>query len=139
MPIEMTHPFTITGGGGVSATTNPDTQIHQHVRTLLGTNPGERRVVADYGVAAREMLFENDATMVGTVISERIRGQLETYEPGVLIERLDVLPSDSTQGSANIAINYTRREAPLSPAGIARNTNTAVISIGGTVSEVIRG
>jgi hypothetical protein len=40
---------------------------------------------------------------------------------------------------ARIEVDYVRREAGVSPSSLALKTNTAVVSVGGTVSEVISG
>lgn len=139
MPTELQHPFSVSRNGGISATANPDTQINQHVNTLLATEPGERLVMFDYGLPTRSLLFENGANLIALGITEQVRSKMSQYEPGVLIERLDVEPSPEGSGLAEVRLDYTRRESPLSPSGIARNTNTAVINVGGTVDEVVRG
>jgi phage baseplate assembly protein W len=139
MPIEMSHPFRISANGGVSATPNPDVQIGQRVKALLATQPGERRVNYAFGVPTNSMLFENKSTLTGGVLAQQVRETLATFEPGVAIDQLDVTPSDDDAGGVDVALVYSRREAAGSDNGLARNTNTAVVSVGGTVSEIVRG
>lgn len=139
MPVELSHPFAVSHSGEISATANPDTQINQHVMALISTEPGERRVNFDYGMPTRSLLFENNANLIAAGITEQMRSKMALYEPGVLVERLEVLPSPTGSSTADIRLDYTRRESPLSPMGIAKNTNTAVIQVGGTVDEVVRG
>lgn len=139
MPVELVHPFAVSPNGDISATANPDKQINQHVLALLSTEPGERRVNFDYGMPTRSLLFENNANLIATGITDQMKAKVALYEPGVLVERLEVIPSPTGSSTADIRLDYTRRESPLSPTGIARNTNTAVIQVGGTVDEVVRG
>lgn len=139
MPIELTSRFSVSASGGISVTSDPDRQINQHVDTLLATEPGERRGNYAYGVPTRSMLFENGSHLVGAMVTQQVRDKLGRYEPGVVINTLNLLDDNDSNGQVRVALNYTRRESPLSPSGLARNTNTAVISVGGTVDEVIRG
>ena len=139
MPVEIMHPFSVSRNGGISATADPDKQINQHVNTLLSTEPGERRVQFDYGLPTRSLLFENGPNLLAMGLTEQVRSKMAVYEPGVLIQRLDAEPSPEGSGLAEVRLDYTRRESPLSPSGIARNTNVAVINVGGTVDEVVRG
>lgn len=137
MPIEMTHPFRISATGGVSTTPNPDAQIAQRVKALLSTQPGERRANYAFGVPTNSMLFENQSTLTGGVIAEQVRDSLATFEPGVAVDHVDVTASPT--GGVDVALAYSRREAAGTDSGLARNTNTAVVSVGGTVSEIVRG
>ena len=139
MPVEILHPFSVSRRGGISATANPDRQINQHVNTLLSTEPGDRVVNYAYGIPTRSLLFENNADLISLGLTEQVRDKMGRYEPGVLIENLNVVPGGTDSGMAQVRLDYTRRESPLTPAGIARNTNTAVINVGGTVDEVVRG
>lgn len=139
MSIEMSHPFRISASGGVSATPNPNVQIAQRVKTLLSTQPGERRVNYAFGVPTNSMLFENQSSLTGGVLAEQVRSTLALFEPGVAVENIDVVPSKDDAGGVDVSLDYSRREAAGTDAGLARNTNTAVISVGGTVSEIVRG
>lgn len=139
MPTEILQPFSLSTNGGITATSNPDKQINQHVNTLLATEPGERLANFDYGLPTRSLLFENNADLIALGLVEQVRSKMGQYEPGVLIERLAVEPNPPDSGLAEIRLDYTRRESPLTPNGISRSTNTAVVNVGGTVDEVIRG
>ncbi|WP_020142235.1 GPW/gp25 family protein [Terracoccus sp. 273MFTsu3.1] len=139
MPIEMSHPFRISANGGVSTTPNPDAQIAQRVKALLSTQPGERRVNYAFGVPTTSMLFENKTALTGGILAGQVRDTLAVFEPGVAVENIDVTPSADDAGGVDVALAYSRREAATTDAGLSRNTNTAVISIGGTVSEIVRG
>jgi hypothetical protein len=139
MPIEMSHPFRISASGGVSTTPNPDVQIDQRVNALLSTQPGERRANYEFGVPTNAMIFENQSDLLSGVLAEQVRTAIEKFEPGVNIDGLDVTPAENGSGGVDVALRYSRREAASSDSGLARNTNTAVISVGGTVSEIVRG
>lgn len=139
MSKEIRHPFAIGPDGAVAFTGDPDRQVRQRVYNLLGTEPGERLVVVDYGVETRSRLFEPGDTLVAESLSDITREQMARFEPGVLVTNVSALPSQTGSGMAKVGIDYVRREAAGSPSAIAKQTNVAVIGVGGTVDEVRRG
>jgi phage baseplate assembly protein W len=139
MPKELLHPFATGPDGSLATTADPDKQVRQRVFTLLGTEPGERVMLSDYGVETRSSLFEPGDELIAERLAEETRLQMDRYEPGVLVNSVVSLPSPAGSGMAKVAIDYTRREAPTTPFGLARQSNVAVIGVGGTVTEVIHG
>lgn len=139
MPTELLHPFAIGPGGSIAYVTDPDRQISQHVRTLISTQPGERVVLSDYGVPTQEMLFAPDDELVAESIATRAKEALGRYEPGVVLQRVVPVVHPEGSGIAEISVDYVRRESASTASSLSKNTNTAIISVGGHVSEVIRG
>lgn len=139
MPKEIRYPFAIGPDGAVASVGDPDRQVRQRVHALLGTEPNERVMVTDYGVESRSMVFEPGDEHVAERLASSVREQMDTYEPGVLVRSVEPVPSTRGSGLASIAIDYVRRESPNTPFALSRQSNTAVIGVGGTVSEVIRG
>ena len=139
MPTELLHPFAVGPDGSIAVTTDPDMQIRQHVRALVGTQPGERVVLADYGVSTMELLFDSGDDLVAESIANQARAALGIYEPGVVLQQCIPVAHAEGSGIAEIAVNYVRRESATTSSSLSRNTNTAIISVGGHVSEVVRG
>lgn len=139
MPSEISYPFAVAPSGQISATQDPDKQISQHVHALLSTEPGERVMANDYGVQTRSLLFEPEDFVMADQIADNVREQMATYEPGVLVRSVDPVPDPGGTGLVEVRLDYVRREAAATDLSISRATNTAVIGIGGTVEEVIRG
>lgn len=139
MSAELLHPFAIGPDGALATTADPDKQVRQRVFALLGTEPGERVMQSDYGIQTRSAVFEPGDHLVAERLSDMTRQQMDRYEPGVLVNSVAALPSPEGSGLARVAIDYTRREAPTTPYGLSRQSNVAVIGVGGTVTEVIRG
>ena len=139
MPSELIHPFALGPGGALAVTADPDRQIGQHVRTLISTTPGERVILSDYGVPTQELLFAPDDELVAAGIALRAKEMLAKYEPGVVLQRVVPIPNADSSGIAEVALDYVRRESSTSSSSLSRNTNTAIITVGGHVSEVIRG
>jgi len=139
MPTELLHPFAIGPGGSVASITDPDKQISQHVHALVSTEPGERVVLADYGVPTQGMLFQPDDELVAESIATRAKDALGRYEPGVFLQRVVPIFHPGGSGVAEVTVDYVRRESASTASSLSKNTNTAVLSVGGHVSEVIRG
>jgi phage baseplate assembly protein W len=139
MPTEIAVPFRLASDGTIAVETSPDRQIAQHVQALVGTQPGERVMLPDYGVPVADLLFDPDASFVAQEISRAVTAAFTTYEPGVVLQKATPIPDASQLSLARIEVDYMRREAGASPSSLSLQTNTAVVRVGGTVSEVISG
>jgi phage baseplate assembly protein W len=139
MPTEIAVPFRLASDGTIAVETNPDRQIGQHVRALVGTQPGERVMLPEYGVPVSDLLFDPDSAFVAQEITRAVTAAFTIYEPGVVLQRAIPVPDAGQQSLARIEVDYVRRDAGSSPSNLASRTNTAVVRVGGTVSEVISG
>jgi phage baseplate assembly protein W len=139
MPTEIAFPFRLASDGTIAVETNPDRQIAQHVNALVGTQPGERVMLPDYGVSVADLLFEPSARFVTQEITRAVENAFATFEPGVVLQRAVPIADHTQQSLARIEVDYTRREDGTSPSALAQHTNTAVVRVGGTVNEVISG
>jgi phage baseplate assembly protein W len=139
MPTEIAFPFRLASDGTIAVETSPDRQIAQHVNALIGTQPGERVMLPDYGVPVADLLFEPDAPFVAQEISRAVTTAFNSYEPGVVLQKATPIPDSTQMSLARIEVDYIRREDGASPSSLALQSNTAVVRVGGTVSEVISG
>jgi hypothetical protein len=134
---ETAIPFAIGRDGAVATVTDPDAQIGQHINALIHTEPGERVMLPEYGVSTLGVLFETNPALISENLTTRAQASAALYEPGVQVNNVTTT-GDVQEGVVGMNISYTRRDAPAS--GIrSANTNRAVVSIGGTVNEVISG
>lgn len=137
MPNEIAIPFALDKSGAVKATSDPNEQIRNHVMSLINTEPSERAVLIDYGVPLEEQLFENDDVAVATELADYINHAMAKWEPGVVVQRVAPVPDRSGNGLSMVDVRYMRVDAPDNE--LSKNTNVAVIRIGGHVDEVVRG
>lgn len=63
--------------------------IKQNVKNILLTSPGERVMLADFGVGLRNYLFENNTFQLQNDISRSISDQFGTYLPFIQIDNLE--------------------------------------------------
>lgn len=122
----MQVPFTLDSNGSVAIVTDPDVQAYQHIRSLVGTNPGERVMRPDYGVPIRKYLFAPDPAAVSAEISLEVRTQMAKWEPSLTV--LDVIPTSTGEfGVSDVQVDATRNLNSES------ETMTAIVNVGGTV------
>lgn len=131
MSTEIAFPFQLTPSGAVAMTTDPNVQAAQHVTSLVSTNPGERVMLPDYGVALAALVFgSNDPAIVATIQSD-VAQALAQWEPSIVVR--SVTPAagqDPTTGVAMVNVDFQVGAVPGAPgAGV----ETATILVGGTV------
>ena len=83
---------------GSTAVAVYEEDVHQAVRIILGTNPGERVMRPDFGAGLKAFVFEpiNSSTLAR--IRKQVEESLITWEP-----RIDVLQVSATPDSAQPA------------------------------------
>lgn len=95
--------------GGRVEMVSDETDINQSLRILFGTAVGERYFVPDYGLDARQLLFEPLSTTLRTLLEERIKIAILVYEPRINIIALTVNSPDPNSGQLLIDLEYEIR------------------------------
>lgn len=136
MATEIALPFRLDLTGRVIEETDQDKLIRQHIEALVGTETGERMMLPTYGVPALSTVFTPGGVDAADILTGRVQRAATIWEPGVTVT--SVTPTLTETGVVGVNVNYQRADSAdsvLSP----KHVNTAVISAGGTVKEVIRG
>jgi phage baseplate assembly protein W len=96
------------GGAGVEMTSGAD-DIHQSLRILLGTIPGERVMQETFGCNLDSLVFEEmDQGLVNT-LERMIRDAIVDFEPRVDLDGVDVSRSSTEAATVLISVRYTVR------------------------------
>lgn len=98
-----------------------DQVVHQNLKNLLLTAPGERVMDPNFGVGLRLYLFELDTRSLRRDINKRIRQQVSIYLPFVNLINISIFdpneetaPVKETGMSSNVLrINVTYKIVPL--------------------------
>lgn len=98
-----------------------DKVVHQNLKNLLLTVPGERIMDPNFGVGLRLYLFELDTPSLRRDINKRIRQQISTYMPFVNLINVSIFdPNEKTSviketgmGSNVLRINVAYKIVPL--------------------------
>jgi len=138
MTIQPAVPFALAPGGRVAVDTDPDIQISKRIRTLVSTQPGERVNRMSYGVPLSTLLFEPEDPAQGE-LEEMVRDKVAEYEPGVEVRVVN--PTWNADGDRMVAVevDFQRTEAPDTPIELSQGLNTAIIEVGGEVTETVVG
>lgn len=86
-----------------------EADIASSLEILLGTTPGERVMLADYGCNLQELLFENIDTTLTTLMVDKIRSAILYYEPRIDVESVRLDDRPDLEGVVLIHINYRVR------------------------------
>jgi phage baseplate assembly protein W len=133
MGIQMTIPFTVLQNGAVSVESDVNVQTLQRVNAVVGTELGSRAMRANMGLPLSRLLFESNDNLVSGELTAMVTQQLNQFEPGVNILSVTPIIDQTTDGIAQINVNY----APILQASkSATAANVVTIQVGGTVTEV---
>ncbi len=91
------------------------------------------------GINLAGLLFEPDSSIIESELHQEVTTLLATYEPGVHVVSIRPIVGETGYGISTLEVDYIRVSSTTTPARISQDLNTALINVGGSVSEVIRG
>jgi uncharacterized protein len=83
--------------------------IHQALRIILGTNPGERVMRPDFGAGLNAFVFEPVNTTTMALVQTRVQEALITWEPRIDVEQVKVTTDSNERYKLLIDITYRVR------------------------------
>tara|TARA_Y100000310_G_scaffold337635_1_gene425230 strand:+ start:941 stop:1345 length:405 start_codon:yes stop_codon:yes gene_type:complete len=78
-----------------------DQVVHQNLKNLLLTAPGERIMDPNFGVGLKRYLFEPDTSSLRREIRKKIRQQVSIYMPFVDILKISFFSPEEAPGALN--------------------------------------
>jgi len=121
-------PFSLTPNGKVSTTSDPNQVGSDRMESLIGTYPGERVMLPDYGVNIPAQLFSSNMEQEQTIIALQVQQEVAKWEPTLVLNEVTVQTVDQEPGIARINVQYS-----LSANNQLTPPRTAVLLIGGTI------
>ena len=85
--------------------------VKRSVRNLILTNRFERPFHPEIGSDIRALLFENMTPTIQTLLTDRIRDVLETYEPRAVLNDV-IVSGDMDKNQYGATIKFYVREVP---------------------------
>ena len=85
--------------------------VKRSVRNLILTNRFERPFHPEIGSDIRALLFENMTPTIQTLLTDRIRDVLETYEPRAVLNDV-IVSGDMDKNQYGVTIKFYVREVP---------------------------
>ena len=92
--------------GRVMWSSGPE-NVRESIRVILGTEPGERVMLAAFGAGLRRFLFEANTVAARRLIQDRIIESLSRWEPRIRLESVIVEADASDARSAIAIIQYS--------------------------------
>lgn len=123
-------PFSLTTGGSVQTTTDPNQIANDRVESLVGTYPGERVMLPDYGVDVPASLFAPNIAAQKDLLTIQVQKAVNQWEPTIMLN--DVIPvvTQSDVGIIDINVEFTLSNNPtLTPVQVA------TVEVGGNVVQ----
>jgi phage baseplate assembly protein W len=101
--------FPPTFAGGQVRMVEDEADIHESLKILFGTLPGERVLQPAYGLDVTPLLFEPLSTTLRTLLEDRITTTLLVHEPRIRVLELVVDDSRALEGVLQIRLEYVVR------------------------------
>lgn len=124
----FTVPFSLTATGQVSTTTNTNQVASDRMESLIGTYPGERVMLPDYGVSIPSYLFASDFTQQQNILAIQIQDVAAQWEPTLTVNDINVTTNEQEPGITSVSVQYSLSANPQLTA-----SQTAILLIGGSI------
>ncbi len=102
-------PPAFDGAACATALVAAEEDVHQALRILLSTNPGERVMRPTWGGGLRRMVFEHLDQSTVTALRDTIEQAVRFHEPRVKLDGVDVDLDARVEGLLRLTLRYTLR------------------------------
>lgn len=85
--------------------------VHQDLKNLLLTNPGERVMDPNFGVGIKAYLFETESTLDSSELIQQVQVQVNKYIPGVRVQNVFLRKNSDHEFLINIVYNLLVQKA----------------------------
>jgi phage baseplate assembly protein W len=89
------------------AMTSDEQDIQCSLQILLSTRQGERVLLPDYGCDLEPLVFEPMSTTFNTYIKNLVETAVQTYEPRITLNSVNLATDQEVQGIILIEVDYT--------------------------------
>lgn len=83
-----------------------EANVHESIRIILSTEPGERLRLPAFGAGLRRFLFEPNTLATHTLIKQAIGEALKRWEPRIQLESVEVAADSRDTESAIATLTY---------------------------------
>ena len=126
----FTIPFSLTPSGSVQTTNDPNQIANDRVESLIGTYPGERVMIPDYGVNVPSYVFSPDIPAQQSLLTTQVQQAITQWEPTITLDSVTPVLNQSDVGIVDIDVQFTLSNNPaMTPAQVA------TVEIGGRVVQ----
>ena len=102
-------PFRPDGTGRIMATWDLTRQMALRLRSVIGTNPGERVMRPSYGSGAGLYVFDINDELHASMLASAVKDGIQNWEPAVSVDDVKVENIDRAMGLVQFRIMYHMR------------------------------
>lgn len=102
-------PPAFSRAGGTVATSSDRRDVEEALRILVGTLPGQRVMLPDFGTGMRDLVFGGTDVGSQTLLFDRLRTAVLQYEPRIEVLELSLDDSRITEGVVELRMAYRIR------------------------------
>lgn len=100
-------PFEVNPATGGIAMSEFEDNIRQCISVILGTKPGERQMLPEFGCRINELMFAPNTAATASSISYHVRRALARWEPRIEVKAVDAFPD--ANGHMRVTVKYVIR------------------------------
>ena len=97
-------PFGFDPSTGGIATSEYEQNIRESITVVLGTKPGERQMLPEFGCRIQELMFSPNTRATSTLVAHYVEEALARWEPRIEVTKVDSWP-DRT-GTVKVLVHY---------------------------------
>jgi hypothetical protein len=97
-------PFQIDPSSGAVETSEYEANIKECLTLILGTKPGERQMMPDFGCRIHELMFAPNTLATSDLIGTYVERAIKRWEPRVEVVSVDAWPDPG--GTVRVKVNY---------------------------------
>jgi hypothetical protein len=98
-------PFRFDPASGGVALSEFEENIRQCITVILGTKPGERQMLPEFGCRMHELIFAPNTDSTATMVRYHIERALMKWEPRIEVESVNAWPDQA--GMIRVEVKYT--------------------------------
>ena len=100
-------PFRFDPGSGSVAMSEYEANIRDCMTIILGTKPGERQMLPEFGCRVHELMFAPNTPATSHLVARHIKEALARWEPRIEVQSVDAYPD--ANGQIRVQIHYSIR------------------------------
>jgi uncharacterized protein len=97
-------PFRFDAATGQVGLTSAEDNIRENITIILGTKPGERQMMPEFGCRIHELLFAPNTQATGHMAQLYVREALDRWEPRIKV--LSVKSRSDPSGAVHVDVQY---------------------------------
>ncbi len=97
-------PFALDPSTGGVAMSSAEDNIRESMTLILGTRPGERQMVPDFGCRIHDLVYTPNTQANAALIAYHVKTALERWEPRIDVVSVDARPQPA--GKVSVGVRY---------------------------------